>query len=101
MVEATVEGVVGLVEVQVPVVAVILELSSCISVSSPLEARGSSSVPCIGRQLAAFSMTKKRINVLEILERFPVLRAKVQYQFRVEPVYLKHPDRVSNLQLRE
>ena len=101
MVEARVEGVVGLVEVQVPVVAVILELSSCISVSSPLEARGSSSVPCIGRQLAAFSMTKKRINVLEILERFPVLRAKVQYQFRVEPVYLKHPDRVSNLQLRE
>ena len=76
MVEATVEGVVGLVEVQVPVVAVILELSSCISVSSPLEARGSSSVPCIRRQLAAFSMTKKRINVLDILERFPVLRAK-------------------------
>ena len=101
MVEATVEGVVGLVAVQVPVVAVILELSSCISVSSPLEARGSSSVPCISRQLAAFSMTKKRINVLEILERFPVLRAKVQYKFRVEPVYLKHPDRVSNLQLRE
>ena len=101
MVEARVEGVVGLVEVQVPVVAVILELSSCISVSSPLEARGSSSVPCIGRQLAAFSMTKKRINVLEILERFPVLRAKIQYKFRVEPVYLKHPDRVSNLQLRE
>ena len=95
---------VGLVEVQVPalpVIAVILELSSCISVSSPLEARGSSSVPCIRRQLAAFSMTKKRINVLEILERFPVLRAKVQYKFRVEPVYLKHPDRVSNLQLRE
>ena len=77
MVEARVEGVVGLVEVQVPVVAVILELSSCISVSSPLEARGSSSVPCIGRQLAAFSMTKKRINVLEILERFPELNARL------------------------